>query len=48
VGVFRALREVGFPDDASISLEHEANPEAPYDDVAAALAHAAAAARAAR
>lgn len=48
VGVFRALREVGFPADASISLEYEENPEAPYDDVAAALEHAAAAARASR
>lgn len=32
-GVFKALREVGF--DYSVSLEYEANPENPYDEVAA-------------
>lgn len=37
-GVLVALRDVGVPADASLSIEYEANPDAPYDDVAAALA----------
>jgi sugar phosphate isomerase/epimerase len=39
-GVFRALRDIGLPPDASLSLEYEANPAAPYDDVVTALANA--------
>ena len=46
VGVFRALRDIGFPPDASLSLEYEANPYAPYDDVVTCLANAATAAHA--
>ncbi len=38
-GVFRTLRAVGFPADASLSVEYEANPEAPYDDLVIALAN---------
>ena len=45
-GVFRALRDVAFPEDASLSLEYEANPEDPYDDVATCLDVASRAARA--
>lgn len=48
VAVFRALRDIGFPRDATLSLEYESNPDAPYDDVAAALAYAEQAARASR
>lgn len=47
-GVFAALGEIDFPGDASLSLEYEANPEAPYDDVIVCLDNAARAARAAR
>jgi inosose dehydratase len=46
VGVFRALRNIGFPRDASLSLEYEANHLAPYDDVVVALEHTSAAAHA--
>jgi sugar phosphate isomerase/epimerase len=45
-GVFRALRDVGLPADAALSLEYEANPEAPLEDVRVSLAVADAAARA--
>lgn len=47
-GVFRALREVRFPADASLSIEYEANPEAPYDDLVVALDNIASAAQASR
>jgi sugar phosphate isomerase/epimerase len=47
IGIFRALREVGLPADAALSLEYEANPDAPLADVRAGLAVADAAARAA-
>ena len=33
VGLFRALREVKFPADGSLSLEYEANPANPIDDM---------------
>lgn len=46
VGVFRALREIALPHDASLSLEYEDNYLAPYDDVVVALQNAAAAAQA--
>jgi inosose dehydratase len=45
-GVFAALRDVGLPADAALSLEYEANPEAPMEDVRRGLAVAAAAAAA--
>ena len=32
-GMFQALREIKFPADGSISLEYEANPENPIDDM---------------
>jgi inosose dehydratase len=35
--VFRALRDIQFPDDASLSIEYEANPGAPFDDVVVCL-----------
>ena len=38
VGLFKALRRVGFPDDGALSLEYEANPENPIDDMKACLA----------
>lgn len=45
-GIFRALREIELPADATISLEYESNPFMPYDDLARALDHAATAAHA--
>lgn len=33
VGVFKALKEIKFPADGSISLEYEANPKNPIDDM---------------
>jgi sugar phosphate isomerase/epimerase len=33
VELFRALNDVGFPDDGSISLEYESNPDNPIDDI---------------
>ncbi len=33
VGLFRSLRETKFPQDGSISLEYEAKPENPIDDM---------------
>ena len=33
VGIFRALQKVKFPADGSISLEYEANPQNPIDDI---------------
>lgn len=32
-GIFRALREIKFPADGAISLEYEANPDNPIDDM---------------
>lgn len=33
VGVFQALKAVGFPTDGAISLEYEENPKDPIDDI---------------
>lgn len=33
VALFKTLKEVGFPADGSISLEYEANPDNPIDDI---------------
>ncbi len=44
-GVFKALKEVGFPADGSLSLEYEEKPENPIEDVKASLAAAAEAAQ---
>jgi sugar phosphate isomerase/epimerase len=33
VGVFRALKKIKFPADGSLSLEYEANPANPIDDM---------------
>ncbi len=33
VALFKTLRKVGFPADGSISLEYEANPDNPIDDI---------------
>lgn len=33
VGLFRALRDTRFPADGSVSLEYEANPQNPIDDM---------------
>jgi sugar phosphate isomerase/epimerase len=46
--VFRALRDIDFPRDASLSLEYEDNHLSPYDDVVIGLENAAAAAHASR
>jgi sugar phosphate isomerase/epimerase len=35
--LFRALKEVGFPADGALSLEYEANPQNPIDDMKACL-----------
>jgi sugar phosphate isomerase/epimerase len=43
VGLFRALRETGFPKDGSISLEYEAKPENPLEDMRACVSAAKAA-----
>jgi sugar phosphate isomerase/epimerase len=40
VGLFKALREVKFPADGALSLEYEANPENPIDDMKQCLAAA--------
>jgi sugar phosphate isomerase/epimerase len=48
VAIFRALREVGLPADATISLEYESNPFMPFDDIARSLDHVAEAAHASR
>jgi sugar phosphate isomerase/epimerase len=37
-GLFRALKETNFPQDGSLSLEYEANPQNPVDDMKACLA----------
>jgi inosose dehydratase len=37
VGLFRALRQVKFPSDGALSLEYEANPMNPIDDMKACL-----------
>ena len=44
VAVFRTIREIQIPSDASISIEYEANLEA-YDDVALCIENATRAAR---
>jgi L-ribulose-5-phosphate 3-epimerase UlaE len=46
VAVFRALREIELPADATISLEYESNPFMPFDDIARCLDHVAEAAHA--
>jgi hypothetical protein len=38
VGLFKALRRIGFPDHGAPSLEYEANPDNPVDDMKACLA----------
>jgi sugar phosphate isomerase/epimerase len=38
VGLFKALREIKFPADGSLSLEYEANPQNPIDEMKACLA----------
>jgi len=38
VGVFRALKQVGFPQDGCLSLEYEENPKDPVDDIRQCLA----------
>jgi sugar phosphate isomerase/epimerase len=37
VGLFKALRQVKFPADGALSLEYEANPQNPIDDMKACL-----------
>jgi sugar phosphate isomerase/epimerase len=37
-GLFRALKETAFPPDGSLSLEYEANPQNPIDDMKMCLA----------
>ncbi|MBM4000535.1 MAG: sugar phosphate isomerase/epimerase [Planctomycetes bacterium] len=37
VGLFQALKEVGFPADGDLALEYEANPANPIDDMKACL-----------
>ena len=37
VGLFKALRQIKFPADGALSLEYEANPENPLDDLKACL-----------
>ncbi len=37
VGLFKALKKVGFPAEGSLSLEYEANPKNPVDDMKACL-----------
>ena len=32
-GVFRSLKQVGFPEDGAISLEYEENPQDPIEDI---------------
>jgi inosose dehydratase len=38
VGLFKALRQIKFPADGALSLEYEANPDNPIDDMKACLA----------
>lgn len=38
VGLFRALRKIKFPADGALSLEYEANPDNPIDDMKQCLA----------
>jgi len=33
VAIFKTLREINFPADGSVSLEYEANPDNPIDDI---------------
>ena len=37
VGLFKALRQVRFPSDGALSLEYEANPDNPIQDMKACL-----------
>jgi sugar phosphate isomerase/epimerase len=37
VGLFKALRQIKFPADGALSLEYEANPMNPIDDMKACL-----------
>jgi len=37
VGLFKALRQIKFPADGALSLEYEANPQNPIDDMKACL-----------
>jgi sugar phosphate isomerase/epimerase len=37
VGLFKALKQVKFPADGALSLEYEANPQNPIDDMKACL-----------
>ena len=32
-GLFKALRQINFPADGALSLEYEANPQNPIDDM---------------
>ncbi|MBI1902214.1 MAG: sugar phosphate isomerase/epimerase [Planctomycetia bacterium] len=41
VGVFKALKEIKFPADGSLSMEYESNPDNPVEDVRQCLAIAA-------
>lgn len=43
VGIFKALKEIKFPADGSISLEYESNPDNPIEDVQQCLVEAKAA-----
>ena len=45
VGVFKAMKKVGFPADGALSLEYEENPQDPMDDIRACLNVAAEAAQ---
>lgn len=45
VGMFRALREVGFPDDGALVLEYEGSPDDPVDEIKKCLEAASQAAR---
>jgi len=38
LGLFKGLKKVGFPADGSLSLEYEANPANPIDDMKQCLA----------
>jgi sugar phosphate isomerase/epimerase len=40
VGLFKALRQIKFPADGALSLEYEANPQNPIDEMKACLAAA--------
>ena len=38
LGLFKGLKKVGFPADGGLSLEYEANPDNPIDDMKQCLA----------